>query len=445
MSFMSFEVTKDTNLKYGTKNDGVKKLQTLLNQNGYNLAVDGSFGSKTLDAVKDFQKNNGLSVDGIVGTNTWGKLNSSNKTTTTTTKNTTADLDTKRNQSKTQLEGLINQGYQDNDIVKQAEAMIQQQMANKPGEFNSEWMNYLNDTINKINNREPFTYDVNGDALYQQYKDQYKVLGNMAMMDTMGQAAAMNGGYGSSYAQSVGQQAYQGYLQQLTDKIPELYQLARDQYNQEGQDLYNQFGLYSDMYDKDLTQHRYKVDDWKDMLNYYTDDYRYKDTTAREEYRNNISDLTTLYNLDNDEYWNTLSWDRTVTQDEIANELAQREMAIKEGEYALSQLKTGYETGDLDLDGKIDEVIDDGDDGEPGDEGVGTKGWKDHDTTTLAKNQKAKGGSYYSDALADLKEFKKAGKTQKEALAYLEELVGESYISRSEYLTLANAWRDGKL
>ena len=85
------------------------------------------------------------------------------------------------------------------------------------GQYQSPWQTQLNDTISKILNREKFSYDLNGDALYQQYKDQYVNQGQQAMMDTMGQAQAMTGGYGNSYAQTVGQQTYQGYLQQLND------------------------------------------------------------------------------------------------------------------------------------------------------------------------------------------------------------------------------------
>ena len=65
---------------YGPKTDAVlrdlvKQLQTLLDQRGYDLTVDGLFGPATLEAVKAFQKKNGLTVDGIAGTNTWAKLN----------------------------------------------------------------------------------------------------------------------------------------------------------------------------------------------------------------------------------------------------------------------------------------------------------------------------------------------------------------------------------
>ena len=61
-------------LKKGSKSEDVKILQQKLNSKGYKLTVDGIFGNKTLEAVKDFQEKNGLLVDGIVGKNTWAKL-----------------------------------------------------------------------------------------------------------------------------------------------------------------------------------------------------------------------------------------------------------------------------------------------------------------------------------------------------------------------------------
>lgn len=52
----------------------VKDLQNLLNKHGYGLAVDGLVGNATLNAIRDFQSKNGLAVDGIAGTNTMNKL-----------------------------------------------------------------------------------------------------------------------------------------------------------------------------------------------------------------------------------------------------------------------------------------------------------------------------------------------------------------------------------
>lgn len=109
--------------------------------------------------------------------------------------------------------------------------------------YQSPWEDQLKETANKILNREKFSYDLNGDALYKQYKDRYTQQGRQAMMDTMGQAQAMTGGYGNSYAQSVGQQTYQGYMQGLNDKIPSLYQIALDKYTTEGNQMRDNMNL----------------------------------------------------------------------------------------------------------------------------------------------------------------------------------------------------------
>ena len=62
-------------LKKGDKNEYVRHWQMFLNQNGYNCgAADGIFGAKTEAAVKKWQKDHGLTVDGIIGKQTWGSL-----------------------------------------------------------------------------------------------------------------------------------------------------------------------------------------------------------------------------------------------------------------------------------------------------------------------------------------------------------------------------------
>ena len=174
--------------------------------------------------------------------------------------------------------------YKPSDTVTQAEELLKQQLANKPGDYQSAWQTQLDDILNQILNREKFSYDLNGDALYQQYKDLFTTQGKMAMMDTMGQAQAMTGGYGNSYAQTVGQQTYQGYLQQLNDVVPELYQLALNQYNREGEDLYNQYGLYADRENQDYGRYRDQVSDYNTELDRLTDDARYQAETDYGRY-----------------------------------------------------------------------------------------------------------------------------------------------------------------
>lgn len=64
-------------IRYGHSGTAVKELQQSLNQIlGANLEVDGKFGDKTLAAVKQFQSQYGLTVDGDAGPNTNNKINS---------------------------------------------------------------------------------------------------------------------------------------------------------------------------------------------------------------------------------------------------------------------------------------------------------------------------------------------------------------------------------
>ena len=255
-------------VSYGSEGSDVTELQKLLNKNGYSLDEDGVFGSKTQSAVQDYQKKNNLAVDGIVGNNTWGAL--------TKASDGSSGSSSAQAPAATPAPTYGAGDYKPSDAVLAAEQLLQQQLANKPGAYESAWQTQLDDTINKILNREKFSYDLNGDALYQQYKDKYIQQGQMAMMDTMGQAAAMTGGYGNSYAQSAGQQAYQGQLQNLNDIVPELYQMALDQYNNEGQNLFNQYSMLGAQEEQDYGRYRDQVGDYNTELARLTEDARYQ-------------------------------------------------------------------------------------------------------------------------------------------------------------------------
>lgn len=108
---------------------------------------------------------------------------------------------------------------------------------------NQPYVDQLNALYDQIMNRKPFQYDLNGDLLYKQMADRYAQMGQMAMRDTMGTAAALTGGYGNSYAQQVGNQAYQQYMTALNDKVPSLYEQALNAYLQEGDQLLQQYQL----------------------------------------------------------------------------------------------------------------------------------------------------------------------------------------------------------
>lgn len=191
--------------------------------------------------------------------------------------------------------------------------------------FSSDYTTLSKDALNAYNDHinKGFSYDFNADALYQQYKDKYIQQGKMAMQDTMGQAAAMTGGYGNSYAATVGNQAYQAQLNNLNDVIPELYQLAYDRYNQQGQNLLNQYSLYSDALDKDYGM-------WSDKGNLLAADRDYYGQEESNLYNREYGAWNDNKNYDTTQYWNETNYGYAKEQDAIENDRRERELAIQE-------------------------------------------------------------------------------------------------------------------
>jgi hypothetical protein len=163
--------------------------------------------------------------------------------------------------TQNRLNGLEG-GYTPGSAVQQAQAYLNQVQSRRPGEYQSQWDGELTELYNRIANRKPFSYDIGTDPVYQQYREQYQRQGRLAMQDTMGQAAALTGGYGSTYGEQVGQQAYNAYLQNLNDIVPNLYNAAYNRYRDEGTDLYNQYGLLSDRENQAYSRYRDTVNDY---------------------------------------------------------------------------------------------------------------------------------------------------------------------------------------
>lgn len=178
--------------------------------------------------------------------------------------------------------------------------------------------------LNEYLNRGDFSYDLNGDALYQQYKDKYIQQGKLAMQDTMGQASAMTGGYGSSYSQSVGQQAYQNSLDNLNDIVPELYQMAYDRYNQKGADMLNQLGVLNSDYNMSLGKWQTGYNTLKDKLDiasgtYYnnTDVYNANRTNENTLAQNDYENKFNAWDVGNQNAWEEAKWKEAIRQDAL--------------------------------------------------------------------------------------------------------------------------------
>ena len=70
--------------------------------------------------------------------------------------------------------------YVNQEAINQAMQALKNQQAVKPGEYQSPWQSQISEMMDKILNREPFSYNLNADPLYNQYKDQYMRGGKLA-------------------------------------------------------------------------------------------------------------------------------------------------------------------------------------------------------------------------------------------------------------------------
>ena len=222
--------------------------------------------------------------------------------------------------------------YAESEAVRQANALLQQHMNNRPGAYQNQWKAQIDDYLNQIENREDFSYNFNEDALYNQYKDQYIRQGQMAMMDTMGQAASLTGGYGNSYAQNAGQQAYNQHLTQLNNIIPELQQQAYGRYMDEGQRLQDMYNMYMGMENQDYERHQNDLADWYTQLGYLDDRYN---TERQFDYNNWETKLG--YDYNNHTTQENMLWEQYLAEQE-KNQAAAEMMAAAGNYDRLAQL-----------------------------------------------------------------------------------------------------------
>lgn len=182
--------------------------------------------------------------------------------------------------------------YQRSDRVNEYYEKTRKLERNKPDEFESKYEGQISDILDNILNRPKFSYtaeDMTNDDLYKMYRDQYMRQGNLAMRDTMGNAAALTGGYGNTYASAAGQQAYDNYVAQLNNKALDFHDRAYQRYADEGQNLYNQMNVVTGLDNTDYQRYRDGVNDYYNDLNYYNGRYNQEYGYDYGEYQDRVA------------------------------------------------------------------------------------------------------------------------------------------------------------
>lgn len=200
-------------------------------------------------------------------------------------------------------------------------------------DFTSSYDGEIRRLYDEIVNRPAFRYDPRSDPLYQSYRTQMVIEGERAMRNTMGRAAALTGGYGSSYAQGVGQQEYELYLQRLGQVMPQLYKAAWERYSAGGDEL-------KGLFNTTMTLAQDEIGREKDRF----------DRAARLE---ELAYLREQADLDHAAAQEQTQYKRA--QDSYAQALAQEKLDYERGEKSYQKLtslisQSGYSPSDAELD-----------------------------------------------------------------------------------------------
>lgn len=155
-----------------------------------------------------------------------------------------------------------------------------------------------------IMNTGSFNYDMNNDLLYKQYKDAYTKQADLSMRDTMGNAAALTGGYGSSYAGNVGQQAYNAQMDNLNNIVPQLADRAYGMYQDDISSKYNQLNATQKMSDLEYQKYLDSYNQWganrDNAYNQYLGNLNQYNYENEFEYNQGIDDRNYQYQQERD-------------------------------------------------------------------------------------------------------------------------------------------------
>lgn len=268
----------------------------------------------------------------------------SGSTTTSNTTNTNTSTSSSSASSGIKINGVdqsvadrMNSQFQVSSAYQDAMAQTQA-LLDKITSGRTSYTDQIKELMGKIQNREEFSYDMDSDVLFQQYLSSMMASGKTAMQDTMGQASMLTGGYGSSYSQSVGNQAYNQYLQGAYDNLPEFYNMALNTYQMQGEEMYNQLGMLSDA---DAQEYARLVESWSA-----------NNSTAQQMYSNeyqawadDVANATNIAGIQNSDWWSNKNYEESVRQFNQNYALQQEQLKVQKANASKSSSKSTISGG----------------------------------------------------------------------------------------------------
>lgn len=235
----------------------------------------------------------------------------------------------------------LNQKFEVSDAYNQAMAYTNQLLA-QLSTGRTSYTDQINDMMNKIQNRDEFEYDVDKDQLFQQALASAMGSGKTAMQDTIGQASALTGGYGSTYATSAGNQAYNSFIEDAYNNLPEYYQMAMEAYQMEGQEMYNQLGMLQAADENEWNKLYTSWDsNFKTAQNIWNQDFSTWEAGVNQAYNSAQLQLSE-YNTELDAAFKMYSANMDMYSTMYSNAWNNWDSAVKQAQAAVSAYQTDY-------------------------------------------------------------------------------------------------------
>lgn len=252
----------------------------------------------------------------------------------------------------------VNQGYKPSGKVTSyqnaSDKALSAAQAMGNFKYNSQYTDKITGLLDKAENMDfSMDYSLTDDPAYQAYRDQYVHNGQLAAQDAAGNAVAQTGGYGSTAAVAVSQQAYNESLTQLNNIVPDLYDKA---YNRQWNEFTNERDTVQQLaaayqsldkqeYDKALSTWTNNFNQYITIANEYQSKYEYLDsaertayetkldglynilTAAQSQYQNNQNIQQSALNAYNGVVQDNANYDEKVRANQAAEALAQAQLA----------------------------------------------------------------------------------------------------------------------
>ncbi len=196
--------------------------------------------------------------------------------------------------------------YDESEYTEQYRNKLSDVENSKPDAFTSKYSEQIANLLDSIYNQESFSYNPTTDEGFQNYKSMYQNNARRAMQDTLGSAAQLTGGYGSTAAQTAAQQSYDQTMSGLNSAYLDFWDRAYQQYQDNRANQYNQLNAFNTQDNIDYSRYRDDVSDWQTDRSYYANQLAnnqnydlnvYNTDLAR--YQNNRDYYTNLYNTEN--------------------------------------------------------------------------------------------------------------------------------------------------